>query len=184
MTGALTGLLALLAALACGPAGAGTNVGVQSKRVSLSVPDLAIVRATACSPHGVATETVGTAQRWTYGGKFTPVLEVAVRCAPHTTVNGLPSHYNVECKRDDDGRERSKSAWQCLGWEQISVPTTIGDIAIEPGPYSHERATQTEKAALASTRFQYEVHVALPRGCRLASNWSGQADEENGTTHD
>src|SRR3546814_9789896 len=71
---------------------------------------LAIVRATACSPHGVATETVGTAQRWTYGGKFTPVLEVAVRCAPHTTVNGLPSHSNVECKRDDDGRERSKTA--------------------------------------------------------------------------
>src|SRR3546814_12681947 len=71
-------LLALCAALAGGPAGAGTNVGGQSKRVSLSVPDLAIVRATACSPHGVATETVGTAQRWTYGGKFTPVLEVAV----------------------------------------------------------------------------------------------------------
>src|SRR3546814_16174229 len=90
---------------------------------------------------------------------------------------GLPSHYNVRCKRDDDGRERSKSAWQCLGWEQTSVPTTIGDIAIEPGPYSHERATQNVQASLASTRFPHEVHVALPSVCLLASYWSGQSDD-------
>lgn len=166
-----------LTTLACSPADAGTNVGGQSKRVSLSASDLATVRDAACRPYGVATEFVGTAQRWTYSGKFTPELEVAVRCAPHATVNGLPSHYNVECKRDDDRRAPDQPAWQCLGWEQISVPTTIGDIAIEPGPYSHARATQTVRAALASTRFQYEVHVALPTGCRLASNWSGQADE-------
>lgn len=159
------------------PANAGTTIGGQSQRVTLTKQDLALVRKAACKPYGVATDTVDTARRWTYAGKFTPVIEVSVHCAPHATVNGLPSHYNVACKRDDDRRAHSRPVWQCLGWEEIRVPTAIGTIAVEPGPYSHERATQAVRAALASTRFQHEVHEALPSGCRLASNWSGQADE-------
>lgn len=166
-------------ALACTRADAdvGTNVGGHVQGIALPASDLAVVRDLACNPYGVAIESVAPAQRWTYGGQHTPAIEVTVRCAPHARVNGLPSHYNVECRRDDGRHAPDARRWQCLGWEQITVRTTIGDIAIEPGPYSHARATQTVQAALASTRFQHEIHEALPSGCRLASNWSGQADE-------
>lgn len=170
-------LFAVCAALACLPLAAATHIGGHRETVVLSKADAAAVRDAACRPYGVATESLATAERWTYDGQFTPVIEVNARCAPHDAVNGMPSHYNVECRRNDDRRGRAAGAWQCLGWEEILVPTTIGDIAIEPGPYSHERATQTVHAALASTRFQRDVHAALTSGCRLASNWSGQADE-------
>lgn len=152
----------------------GTRVGGDSKAVTLTGTDLDAVRRTACSPYGVGAESVGPALRWTYGGRYTPVIEVNVKCAPHTVVNDRPSHYNVSCKRDDDRHNRP---WQCLGGEEITVPTSIGDIAVEPGPYSHERATQTVQAALASSLFRDAVRTALPTGCRLASNWSGQQEE-------
>jgi hypothetical protein len=177
MAGRAARVLACCAALACLPVSAATHVGGHHETVVLSKADAAAVRDAACRAYGVATESLAAAQRWTYGGRFTPVIEVNARCAAHDVVNGLPSHYNVECRRDDDRRARAARSWQCLGWEEILVPTTIGDIAIEPGPYSHERATQTIRAALASTRFQREVHAALTSGCRLAANWSGQADE-------
>lgn len=164
----------LLALASIGAGAAGTNVGGQSRRVELSRQDRVTVRGLACTPYGVGIESMAPALRWSYGGRFTPVIEVSLRCAPHDRVNGLPSHYNVECRRDADRPDR---AWQCLGWKAILVPTPIGDIAIEPGPYSDDFATRTVRAALDTSRFQHEVHTALPSGCRLASNWDGSGQE-------
>lgn len=133
-----------------------------------------MIRQIACRDYSVSVESIAPALRWTYGGQFKPVLEVALRCAPHGSVNGLPSHYNVECRRDDDRLARD---WQCHGWRAILVPTQIGEISVEPGPYSDDFATRTVHAALDTTRFQRQAHDALPSGCRLASNWDGQGEE-------
>ncbi len=157
-----------------GETGTGTHVGGQSRPFALRGADLVAVRDTACREYGVATESIGPALRWTYGGRFTPAVEVAVRCAPHARVNDLPSHYTVECRRDDDRRDRQ---WQCHGWGVILVPTQIGNISIEPGPYDNDFATRTIQAALASSLFQRQARDALPTGCRLAANWDGQGEE-------
>lgn len=167
---AFAALLAGFGALAA--ADPGTRVGGQSQPVILGAHDRALVRETACSRYGVAADTVGPALRWTYGGRFEPVVEVAVRCAPHAEINGLPSHYNVECRRADDERD-----WRCLGWETIGVRTPIGEVSIEPGPYSHAFATRTVQAALNTSLYRREVREALPTGCRLAANWSGTGEE-------
>jgi hypothetical protein len=168
-----------LAGAAAGPVtrgetAVGTLVGGQSRPYALRGDELAAVRDTACAAYGVASESIGPALRWTYGGRFTPTVEVAVRCAPHARVNDRPSHYNVECRRDDDRRDRQ---WQCHGWRAILVPTRIGDLSIEPGPYDNDFATRTVRAALASSLFQREVREALSTGCRLAANWDGQGEE-------
>ncbi|NKF22121.1 hypothetical protein [Solimonas marina] len=165
---------ALLSGSAVAASRAGTNVGGQSKAVSLHGKDLDTMRTMACSQYGVDVATMQPAKRWTYGKGFAPEIEVAVRCAPHATVNDRPAHYNVVCRRDDD---QPAGDWQCLGWEAIVVPTTIGDISVEPGPYSHEFATRTIHEALDSSLFRRDVRDALPTGCRLASNWDGSGQE-------